>query len=100
MRSTDTNEVNTTFTAQHVRRLDFNSDNGGFSYSLTNVVHPSPGSQPAAGAPAAASPIASKVQSEGFVPSAYYNVSPMLRSRIESVDPSSISHRSIVWHLT
>lgn len=67
-------------------KLDFNSDKGGFSYSLTNVVHPhQPGasssisaSSGTAAQSASSAPIATntlnKVQSEGFVPSQYYNV--------------------------
>jgi len=63
-------------------KLDFNSEKGGFSYSLTNVVHPhQPGASSSAslsqGSAATSSPIATntlnKVQTAGFVPSTYYN---------------------------
>jgi len=69
-------------------KLDFNSEKGGFSYSLTNVVHPhqpgasssisaSSGTAATAQPTGSSAPIATntlnKVQSEGFVPSQYYN---------------------------
>lgn len=77
-----------------IQRLDFNSEKGGFSYSLTNVVHPhQPGatssaslsqgtaalsSQSSSSAPIATNTL-NKVQSAGFIPSAYYNVSYHLK---------------------
>jgi len=80
-------------------KLDFNSEQGGFSYSLTNVVHPAqsgPGStvQVSTGNPT------SKVQSEGFVPSSYYNAAPTqpqinIYHKQQSADPNAIYGRQI-----
>lgn len=81
-------------------KLDFNSDKGGFSYSLTNVVHPQSNSPSAATgqSSSASAPIATntlnKVQSEGFVPSSYYNPTPQPNPQVniyhkQTADPSS-----------